>query len=51
MGSIKKINNLVLKRSLITCWTQIKTQILTQKKKKCLNLPVYVSYNIYDFMI
>ena len=38
MGSIKKINNLVLKRSLITCWTQIKTQILTKKKKKMFKL-------------
>ena len=34
LGSIKWSNNFVLKTSLITCWTQTKTQILTQKKKK-----------------
>lgn len=33
MGLIKKIINLVLKKILITCCTQIKTQILTPKKK------------------
>ena len=29
-GLIKYLNNFVLKISLITCWTQIKSQILTK---------------------
>ena len=31
-GLIKYLNNFVLKISLITCWTQIKSQILNNKK-------------------
>ena len=52
LGSIKWSNNFVLKTSLITCWTQTKTQILTQKKKKThFNPYVYVLYDTKDFMI
>lgn len=32
LGSIKWSNNFVLKTSLITCWTQIETKILIEKK-------------------
>ena len=50
LGSIKYFDNFGLKISLTTCQTQIKFQILTQKKI-ILNSFVYVSYDMYDAMI
>ena len=49
LGLIKYPNNFKLKISLITCWTQIKSQILT--KKICFNSHVYILYDTYDFII
>ena len=42
----------MLKISLTACWTQIKAQILPKKKKKItLNPHVYVSYDMYAFIM
>ena len=54
LGSIKWSNNFVLKTSLITCWTQTKTQILTQKKTILKHMSIYRTiytirfYDSYD---